>query len=57
MSRFLRSVHWRRHGLTALRLALQGIAWLLTHGGRLLESGGETLSALADMARAKPLRP
>ena len=41
MSRFLRSINWRRHGLSILRLALHCIGWLLTHGGRLLESGGE----------------
>jgi hypothetical protein len=55
MSRFLRSIDWQRHGLTIARLALRGSGWVLTHGGRLLERGGETLSDIAEMARAKSL--
>ena len=54
MNRGIRSIDWRRHGLAILRLSLHGTGWVLTHAGRLLESAGETLSDVAEMARTKP---
>ena len=53
MNRGVRSIDWRRHGLAILRLTLHGAGWALTHAGRLLESAGETLSDIAELARAK----
>ena len=54
MKRGIRSIDWRRHGLTILRLSLHGAGWVLTNAGRLLESAGETLSDVAEIARAEP---
>ena len=54
MSRFLRSIDWRRHGLTVLRLALHGTGWAFIHAGRLLESGGDALSAIGNAIQPKP---
>jgi hypothetical protein len=49
----IRSIDWRQHGLRIARLALRGSGWMLTHGGRLLQIGGETLSAIGNGIRPK----
>jgi len=54
MNRGIRTVDWRRYGLTIARLALLGGGWMLTHAGQLLEKGGETLSAIGKTIRPKP---
>jgi hypothetical protein len=53
MKRGIRSIDWRRHGLTIARQVLRGGGWMLTHGGRLLQNGGETLSTIGDTIRPK----
>lgn len=54
MTRGMRSIDWRRQGLTIARLALLGGGWILTHGGQLLQNSGEALSAIGKTIRPKP---
>lgn len=49
------SVNWRGAVLATLRLSLHGAAWLLIHGGRLMQFGGEHLSAVC--AALNPATP
>jgi hypothetical protein len=51
------SVNWRGAALVTLRLSLHGAAWLLIHGGRLMQYCGEHLSALGAALNPTPNNP
>ncbi|MDR3405878.1 MAG: hypothetical protein P4L99_25560 [Chthoniobacter sp.] len=49
------SIDWRGAALAMLLLSLHGAAWLLSHGGRLMQCGGEHLRAVG--AALNPATP